>query len=289
MTSKATFALVALLSMLGAPAVSGLPLWEVEGTTNTILLMGSIHYLRPTDYPLPPKMTAAFETSDVLVMELDMSRLDLLEAAMVMERLAVDPNGKNLADFLGPGTYREARSKAASIDIDLSAVQAYEPWFAALQITQLRVQQLGYDASYGIEYQFLQKAMADSKEIRGLESIEEQLTIFDELSMDTQKQFLMQTLDEATELTDELDEIIAAWRTGDTETLERLMLQGMQDQAALYSRLIIDRNANWVRQIADMTNDRKDYLIVVGALHLVGNDSVLKMLKKRGYSSRQIR
>jgi uncharacterized protein YbaP (TraB family) len=168
-------------------------------------------------------------------------------------------------------------------------MQAYEPWFAALHITQLRVQQLGFDASYGIESQLIQRTSGAKKQFRGLETLEEQLTALDSLPTNAQKIFLMQTLDEATELTDELDSIISAWRAGDVEVLSQTLLDGLKEQPELYERILIQRNANWTRQIAALTNDTKNYLIVVGTLHLVGDNSLLKMLEKQGYPHRQIR
>jgi len=281
--------IICTLWLPAIPPVNALPLWEIEGTDNRIRLMGSIHFLRAADYPLPAPMIDAYESADVVIMELDMSQLDLLEAATIMQRMAVDPNGKSLVDHLGASNYRKARSKAALIDVELSTMQAYEPWFAALQITQLRVQQLGFDASYGIETRLTQKTLQDGKPTRGLETMEAQLSALDSLPASAQKAFLMQTLDDAVELTDELDSIFSAWKTGDTDALERELLAGLEKQPELYERILVQRNADWTRQIANLINDANDYLIVVGTLHLVGDDSVLKMLEELGHPSRQIR
>ena len=99
----------------------------------------------------------------------------------------------------------------------------------------------------------------------------------------------MQTLEDAGEIPDVLDDLIVAWRAGDTDSMERELVDGMQDQPELYEQLLVQRNENWSRQIAEFANDSKDYLIIVGAMHLVGEDSVLQMLDDMGYSSKQLR
>lgn len=282
-------ALVLLFGLIwAAPALEALPLWEIEATANRIRIMGSIHFLRPDDYPLPPAMSRAYEDADVLVMEVDLASLDPLEAQNVMQRLAIDPDGRSLQDVLGTQSFKAARTKAASLDIDLGGLQLYEPWFAALQITQLRLIQLGFDPGFGIEARLVQRAAQDGKQIVGLETLEEQLSTLDSLPRRAQKDFLLQTLEEAAEVELVLDDIVRAWRTGDTGALERELLAGMKDQPDLYQNVLVSRNQNWARQIARFAGRSEDYLIVVGTLHLVGEDSLLEMLDDAGYRSRQL-
>ena len=79
----------------------------------------------------------------------------------------------------------------------------------------------------------------------------------------------------------------AAWRSGDTAALARLMTGEYEDFPDLYRRLTVDRNRAWVGRLAALLNDRDDYLVVVGALHLVGPESVVDLLRQRGYQVTQ--
>ena len=124
---------------LATTGAQALPLWEVEGTSNRMYLLGSIHFLRAQDYPLPTAITDALADVDVVVMELDLSAVDPLEMQVTMLSLASDPQGRTLETLLGARTYRKARELAAEIDIDLTIMQPFEPWYATLQITQLRL------------------------------------------------------------------------------------------------------------------------------------------------------
>ena len=279
--------LTGLALTLAGRAVA-LPLWELEGTNNHVHMLGSVHFLRASDYPLPDTIMQVYQEADVIVFEIDLSTLDPIATQATLQRLAVDPRGNDLEDHLGAGKYRSARALAAEIDIDLAALRPYEPWFAALQITQLRMAQLGFDGTYGIETQLTLRAVGDGREMSGLESLEEQFAALDSLPVPAQRRFLMQTLEDAVEIGDDLDRIIAAWREGDTAALEEELLVGLADQPDLYDRILVRRNRNWTQQIIGFTKSSRNYLVVVGALHLVGDDSVIRMLEDSGYSARQI-
>lgn len=279
--------LAATLVATGARAA--LPLWELEGTASRIRLLGSIHFLRADDYPLPAPMDAAYREADVVVMELDLDDLEPAESAAVLQRLSVDPAGRDLEELLGAEVYREAAAKAGSIRIDLADFHRYEPWFVALQVTQLRLAQLGFDPFFGIEARLVARARSDGREIIGLETLEAQLGALDGLSGAEQRQFLMQTLDEAIEIESMLGDVLAAWRRGDTETLERDLLAGLAEQPRLYERILVDRNRAWAERIVALADDAgESYLVVVGALHLIGEDSVLALLEEAGIGHRQL-
>jgi uncharacterized protein YbaP (TraB family) len=280
---------VAWLLLLSASPTAALPLWEIQGTSNQIRLLGSIHFLRPRDYPLPEAITNALNDADVVVMELDLSSLDPFEMQSTLLDKAIDPSGRRLEDFLGREAYRKAKDLAAAVDIDLSSMQQYEPWYAALQITQLRLMQLGFDGSFGVETQLLIQAIQQGKEIGGLETLEAQLDSMDSLSLDSQREFLIVTLEEAADAGEELDAIIDAWKFGDVEALETNLLNDLSAHSELYDQLIVQRNRNWTKAIISYTKEPGNYLIIVGALHLIGNDSVLKMLSDEGLRTRQIK
>lgn len=279
---------LALCVIVGGRA-SALPLWELEGSGNRIHILGSVHFLRAQDYPLPDRIMEVYADSDIIVFELDMSKTDVIETQALLQRLAIDPRGNDLEDYLGSRGYRSAATLAKDLDIDLAALRPYEPWFAALQITQLRLGQLGFDGSYGIEAQFTLKAVGDAKRIEGLESLEDQFSSLDSLPAPAQREFLMQTLEDAADIEDGLDRIITAWRAGDNETLRDELMTGLEGQPELYDRILVRRNRNWTRQIIGFADSGKNYLVVVGALHLVGDDSLIRMLADAGYPARQLR
>jgi uncharacterized protein YbaP (TraB family) len=274
------------LVMLPAPGTGGAagaaPLFEVEGTGNRIVLLGSVHFLRPTDGDLPAPVLEALEDAEVVYLELDMDDLDPVATAGMLADLARDPEGRDLPTLLGDRAWAEAREAAANIPLDLTLVSPFEPWYAALMISQLRLAQVGLDPSHGVEARVAAAAQADGKEVRGLETMAEQLGALDGLSAAAQRAFLLKTLADAAEIGTQVDGMVAAWKAADMAALEENLLAELKDQDEVYQRVVVERNQRFASTIARLAGDSRDYLVVMGALHLVGPDGVPRLLRARG-------
>jgi uncharacterized protein YbaP (TraB family) len=277
-----------LVAALHSGTIAALPLWELTGTSNRVRLLGSIHFLRESDYPLDPAITTAFDDADVVLMEIDMDDLDPEASKRTIAALAVDGSGRKLPDLMGPDGWRAATSEARELGIDLTSLAPFEPWYAAIVVTQLRLAQLGFDPSFGVETKIATDAGKRGKEIRGLETLEDQLGALDRLSPQAQRVFLQSTLEEAGEAGEIADSMITAWKAGDVKVLDAELLDSVRAQPEVYRALIIRRNEKFASAIGGLVNDRKNFLIVIGALHLVGPDSVLHILDREGIHSRQV-
>lgn len=282
---------LAALSLLAAGLATGAqaaPLWELTGTSNRIVLLGSVHLLRGGDDGLDPLIAEALDEAEVLVMELALDGLDPVESAATLVRLAVDPDGRTLDELLGAKAWTESLALADEVEIDLRQLAGFEPWYAAVMVTQLRLAQLGFDPALGVESRLTGEARSAGKEIRGLETLEDQLRTLDSLSAEAQRQFFLTTIGEAATVEDQIDDVVAAWRTGNTAALEKNLLEDIASQPEVYRNVVVDRNRHFATEIAGLANDRRDYLVVVGVLHLVGRDSVLAMLREAGHGTRQL-
>jgi uncharacterized protein YbaP (TraB family) len=263
-----------------------LPLWEIQGASNRVFLLGSVHFLRPSDYPLPAGMEAAYAAADELVMEIDMDDLDPVAAQTTMSSLATD--GPDLQEGMGKAGYADVAELAKAAGINIEQFASFEPWFAGLMIVQLRMLQMGFDPAWGIETQFSERARKDGKSIRGLETLTGQLSFMDELDMETQRLFLLETLKDSAETEAEMQTIMTAWQTGDTSALAELQLELQQEAPELNDALFTRRNRNWVPQIIELTKQKQDYLVIVGAMHMAGDNSVLELLEAEGIKVRQL-
>ena len=284
-----------LLILLSSPAVwpdtAGHPvtLWRAAGQTNSVYLLGSIHLLRPGDYPLPAAIDAAYEEAEVLVMELDMDDLDGIQAQQLFARSGVLQGGKTLRDLIGEPAYQQARAAADAIDIPIEMLAQSEPWLAAVTVEMMMFYRIGFNPMLGIEMQLVSQAGRDGKPIEGLETAAEQTAFLDGLSLDTQRDMLLQTLKESAGLEESIDEIIRAWRYGDIEALESGLLQDLEKNEELSEALVNRRNRRWVTQISELLDDSDDYLVVVGALHLIGDQGVPELLARAGVKIVQLR
>lgn len=288
-----TYKRLVLLALLALPVhadESGHPvtLWEVSGTTNSVYLLGSIHLLREQDYPLPTALAAAYDDADVLIMEIDMDDLDPIATQSAFTRYGVLQDDTTLRDLMGDTLYQQAVVAADVIDIPLDLLNKTEPWYAAMTVEIMVLNRIGFDPMLGVEMHMMSKAKSDGKRIDGLETIEQQLQFLDGMSLQAQREMLMSTLEESAKLGDLMDDVIDAWRHGDIAALETGMLNDLEKHAELNKVLVTDRNARWVEQIEDLLDDDEDYLIIVGALHLVGENGVPKQLDRNGYKVHQL-
>jgi uncharacterized protein len=153
----------------------------------------------------------------------------------------------------------------------------------ATTLLQLELAKRGFSPEFGIEQVLARRAAGDEKPIQGLETTAQQLELLAGMPMPMQKRFLAMTLDESAQIDREIGELVGAWKAGDTAALADLLSDEFDEFPDLYRRLTVDRNRAWVGRIADLLDDRDDYLVVVGALHLVGEDSVVDLLERRGY------
>ena len=264
-------------------------LWTVQGEHNTVYLLGSIHVLRAEDGGLPKVADDAYRDAEKLVMEIDMDDAlqgDPAALAGTMQQMALLPAGQTLRTVLGPD-YAKAQQFAQNAGLDLGLLDPFAPWFVATALLQMELAKRGFSPELGVEETLAKRAAADHKPIQGLETAEQQFGILAGLPMPMQKKFLLMTIDEAGNLDEEIKDLLAAWQTGDTDKLAQILGDEFNEAPELYRPLTEDRNRAWIGEIVQMLHDRDDYLVVVGALHLVGRNSVVDLLRQRGYKVTQ--
>lgn len=264
-------------------------LWTVQGDHNTVYLLGSIHVLRAEDGGLPKVADDAYRDAEKLVMEIDMD--DALQGnpaalAGTMQQMALLPAGQSLRTVLGPD-YAKVQRSAQKAGLDLDLFDSFAPWFVATALLQVELAKRGFSPELGVEQTLANRAVADHKPIQGLETAEQQFGILAGLPMAMQKKFLLMTIDEAGNLDEEIRDLLAAWQAGDTDKLAQILGDEFDEAPELYRPLTEDRNRAWIGEIVQMLHDRDDYLVVVGALHLVGRNSVVDLLRQRGYKVTQ--
>jgi uncharacterized protein YbaP (TraB family) len=157
-----------------------------------------------------------------------------------------------------------------------------------MNVEIMLLMRIGFNPAYGIETHLMELAQSDGKEILGFETMRQQLEFLDGLSPEAQRDMLIQALSEGEDMPDMMDEMIAAWRRGDVAFMEESLLSDMQDYPELNRVIVVDRNIDWTNQIEELLDDQADYLIVVGALHLIGDEGVPGLLESRGHQVTQL-
>jgi uncharacterized protein YbaP (TraB family) len=141
----------------------------------------------------------------------------------------------------------------------------------------------GFDPQLGIDMQLTERAKSDGKRIDGLETVIDQLSIFDSRSMDEQSKFLVDSANDVPKMHEDLGRLVAAWRSGDMRGLEKEFQKERAQAPALYDELLGKRNRKWLPQIEALLDDDQDCLVVVGTLHFVGRDGLLELLTRAGH------
>jgi len=286
--SRLGLLLCGLLLCVSARADGALhTLWEVHGKHNTVYLLGSIHVLRPSDYPLSPAVLAAYADAKSLLMEVNLEEINSEQVQAEMLGSAVLPGGKTLTEVLGKERYGRADGLARGVGVDLSMFDQFAPWFAAEAISQLQLTQLGFQAESGVDMFFMDKARSDGKNVAGLETVHDQIALFQNMSLDTQANYLVSSLEQAHDLPKDIDSMVRAWQHGDTQWFASQMQSEFGRDSRLYESIIVARNRKWLPKIEALLGDDKNYLVIVGTGHLVGQGSVIELLKKDGIGATQ--
>ena len=274
-------------SAAARPAAERHALWEIHGAKNTVYLLGSIHLLQPQDSSLPAEMLDAYRNADALLMELDPDDLDAGVAAPDVVQLMVLPAGQTLDGVIGARLYSLVQRHAAAIGLGRDGLKYAQPWYAANVIDLSYLIKSGFDPAAGVERQFARLAGRDSKPIYALETAGQQLGYFAAMPLGQQRDLLRDTLRDLPSSLRDASATVRAWKRGDVGALERDLRRSSRQSPDLQPMLVDERNRKWLPQILDLLDDERNYLVVVGALHIVGREGLLKLLKEHGYSASQ--
>lgn len=274
------FAALFLLGSCGAAPRDAKPaLWAVRDGDTTIYLFGTVHLLRPDLRWFQGPVRTAFDASDTLVLELVMP--PEAETQALLDQLGRTP-GDPEVEALPPPEHARLEGALRQAGLSPQALDRDEPWLAALTLSLLPLQKLGYDDASGAEKVLQSAAQGAGKTVQGLETAEQQFGYFDHLSAAAQTRLLGDTLDGLPGTGATIEAMIVAWSNGDADGLARLLNADLAGNPELRDTLLIARNRNWARWIAARMRRPGTVFVAVGAGHLAGGQSVLAMLEQAG-------
>ena len=264
-------------------------LWEVRKGKQVAWLLGTIHVGRPEFYPLPASRLAQVQRADAIVLEADIS--DTSRSIAATQKYALYAEGTpGLETRLTPELRQRIEAVLARNQLDPAPMMRMKPWMLANVLALFEAAQAGYAPALSVEAYLLRVAKTDSKPILEFEGIEQQFELFEKAPWATQISFLEEALKavESRSARRELNRIVQAWETADRASLERLLAE-MSAQSSVGSRFTVDtillgRHPQMVRKIETMMADGKSYVFAVGALHLVGPQGLVELLRARGYT-----
>ena len=263
-------------------------LWKVEGRTNTAYLFGSIHFLKKEFYPLAPPIEDAYKRSQVLFFETDLEQMQSPTAQLKMLQHGKYPEGQTLKQNLSRDTYAKLEAYLSESLGSAALFEGLKPWMVAVALLGMELQKLGFNPEQGVDKYFFEKAKQDKKQIVPLETIDFQLGLFAGLSKEEEDAMLKETLQEINSFKRILGELTEAWKTGDTKKLDELILDAMREFPQIHKKLLLDRNKEWTAKIEKQLAEGRNLFVVVGTAHLIGKDSVVDLLGKKGFKVQQL-
>ncbi|QSA95733.1 TraB/GumN family protein [Methylococcus sp. EFPC2] len=264
-------------------------LWKTSSEKGTAYLFGSLHFGTQDMYPLPESVAKAFAASDVLVVEADPKNQENGGAAGKIAQAGLYGEGADLEDHVKPATWQKLSSIAKNLGLPEETLHRQKPWLAILTLTGLMYKQAGLSPELGIDQNFIKEA-GTRKPILELESVDQQVKLFDALAAQEQEQMLIQSLAEFERGPDLVKSMLDAWRKGDVEAMDIIVRQSFSNDAVsekLYKLMFSDRNAAMANKLEELMADGRTYFIVVGAGHLGGDQGILKLLENKGYKVTQ--
>jgi uncharacterized protein len=269
------------------PGSSKTCLWAIPAEGGGVFLLGSIHFMRADDYPLPPAMDAAYAASRTVVFETDISLMQDPGVQARMLELGMLPAGRSVFDTIGPQTRRLLEAKLAETGLPGEIVAGFRPWMIALTLSALEFQRLGFDPNLGVDMYFFDKAKDGRKRVAALETVEFQLQLLAGMNAAAEEAFLALTLQDLAQAPELASDMVRLWRSGDATGLQQQLFKTIDQHPDVRDRMLAQRNRAWAGKIEDLIRQGEPALVVVGAMHLIGPGSVVDLLQARGYRAEQ--
>ncbi len=258
-----------------------LPLEGAAGR-DVVFLTGSIHALQQDAYPLPQAFESAFAQAEIVVFEIDVN--DMIQAAVQMMAAGSLEEGRTLEQVVGPEMWFEFKVHCDLLNLNPSMFSRMKPWMAALTLTSMELAKHGYLATAGLDSHFTQRADEAGKERQALETAEFQVSLFADLDAEQSLAFLHYTLTDLEVMIPEMEKMYRDWRSGNVEGMEQWLLEGFEEFPDVFNRMVIDRNRAWVPKIVELLEGDRNAMLVVGSMHLVGDEGLVALLRQEGYA-----
>jgi uncharacterized protein YbaP (TraB family) len=264
-------------------------LWKAVSGKGTAYLMGSLHFGSQDMYPLPAPVMEAFNASNVLVVEANPQNQRGGESAQKLAQAGTYAEDDDLESHVKPATWQKLTALAKNLGLPEETLRRQKPWLAILSLSALMYEQAGLSPELGLDRGFIKEA-GTRVPILELESMEQQIKLFDSLTGQEQEQMLIQAISDFQRGPEQIKSMVDAWKKGDEEAMDLIVTQSFRSDPLsekLYKLLFADRNAAMANKLEELMADGRTYFMVVGAGHLGGEKGILKLLEQKGYKITQ--
>jgi len=258
-------------------------LWTIEGGRSPVALLGSIHVLRRQHYPLEWPIEQAFDRAQVVVFETDLGGMMSPELRRALARRGPRGGVPSLRRQVSRDTYRKLGAYLEGFGMPRTLLDNAAPWHAGAVVLVMELERQGYDPLWGVDSYYFRRAEKYGKRTEGLVSLDEHMRMLTELPLPDGDAYLQAMLRDAETLRTMLRDLVRAWKGGEADRLATLVNAGFTEHPELRDHLLIRRNKQWIPAIERYLDGDEPALVIVGAGHLVGEDSVIDLLRRNGH------
>ena len=261
-------------------------LWKVTGNElkQPSYVFGTIHMIGKEDFFLTKGIETAFSASEKVVFEINMEEMnDMSILFKLMGKITME-GGQTLKDLVSDEDYKLVESHFKKMGLPLMFLEKIKPLFlstfASGDVAPGDLQS-GELKSY--EMEFMEMAQNEKKEMGGLETIEFQLSMFDSIPYKAQADMLIDAIKGADSGNDQFQQMVEMYKKQDLPGLYRMIQGDTEGVAEFEDLLLVGRNKNWI-PIMETMMDTKSTFFAVGAGHLGGENGVVALLRKKGFT-----
>src|SRR5687768_10917555 len=228
----------AIVALLQLAALEAQParnfLWKVSGPSGALYLVGSVHLLTKDYYPLNPALDTAFKDSDLLVEEADLAEMEAPASQLKLLTRGLLPGDQSLDKVVSAATYALVTKRVSDLGLPMEPLKRFKPWMLALTLVQLEWQKAGFEASLGLDRHFYDRAKVDGKIVQGLETVDYQVSLFDQMTKEEQDRMLAESLKDVDKERANVLALTNAWKAGNAAEVERIVLDDVKDDPLMY-------------------------------------------------------
>jgi uncharacterized protein YbaP (TraB family) len=250
--------------------------WLASKGDTEYMLLGSIHIGEPSMYPLPDAVLNFLDQSDALIVEADITQANAIE---------YPKNDKPTSEWLDDKQRLALKKLSEELQLNLNTLEQSPPWISALTIQNRIFHQLGYRSDLGVDQQLINLAQQQKIPILGLEGLQQQIDALSSIP-NGGLELLTSSLEEVSKSRHDARCMIESWKAGDKINLHRFIDRSEMSQE-MSVNLEIERNNNWIEKLTNegfLPTPHGKYLIVVGALHLIGQQNLITQLQQHGFT-----
>ncbi|PMH41810.1 hypothetical protein BCU68_15270 [Vibrio sp. 10N.286.49.B3] len=248
--------------------------WKAVKGDKELMLFGSVHVGHPSMYPLPSIVTQYLQQSDGLIIEADVRDT---------HNLKYPETTKTTQAYLTTTQLKALNKIADDLGINYSSLLSAAPWTTALSIQMKAYEDLGYRPRYGIDNYLVKQALKSDIPLLSLETLQYQINLFADFP-DEGRELLTDAIEQWQSNLSDVECLMDSWKAGDIHHLATLATETQVSEWAS-EHFLYQRNRNWAKKLNSNTMLTSDghYLVVVGALHLVGEHNLLQLLANEGF------